>query len=104
MIAADDKPLQNAAQHQEGFRQSARRGKADEKRTGDAEEEAPVQHPHPAQAVGQATHDDDENAREQRRDGNGDIHDARLDPKSSAMTGAMLSVVWANSQKARRLG
>ena len=71
--------LTDAAQQQERRREGARRRHTDEDRADDAEDEAPHQDLHAPEPIGQTTDDDDEDAREQRRDRHGDVHDAGRD-------------------------
>ena len=48
---------------------------ADQQRTDDAEDEPPHQNLHPPHPISETSNDNDEDAREQCRDRNGDVHD-----------------------------
>ena len=72
-------PLTDAAQHQQRNRQRARRRDPDQQRADDAEDEPPHQDLHPPDPIGETANDDDEDAREQRRDGHRDVHDVGRD-------------------------
>ena len=80
--------LQRTAQQHDRCGQLTRRREGHQQRAGDAQGEADASDLHPANPIGQAAHHDDEDAREQRSDGDRDVHHARVHAEVAAHVGS----------------
>ena len=77
-MQAPESPWQMRPTSKEVDANAPGRRQTDEEGADDAEDESPLHDLYPSNSIGESAKDDDKDAREQRRDGHGNVHHAHL--------------------------